>query len=159
MRRACLAVLFALAAAASSAGELRPFTADSLASIRKQHAGRPFILTLWSLTCHHCAKELQALGRLVRAEPELPLAIVSTDSPVEAQAIRAALQRFGLARIDTWVFADAVPERLRYAIDPTWRGELPRTYLFDAAHRRTAHSGLLDESRLKEWLARQRAGG
>jgi thiol-disulfide isomerase/thioredoxin len=159
VRRACLAVLFALAAAASSAGELRPFTADSLASIRKQHAGRPFILTLWSLTCHHCAKELQALGRLVRAEPELPLAIVSTDSPAEAQAIGAALQRFGLARIDTWVFADAVPERLRYAIDPAWRGELPRTYLFDAAHRRTAHSGLLDESRLKEWLARQRAGG
>lgn len=159
MRRVCLAVLFALAAASSFAGELRPFTADSLAAIQKQHAGRPFILTLWSLTCHHCTKELQMLGRLVRADRQLPLAIVSTDSPAEAREIKAALKRFGLARIDTWVFADAVPERSRFAIDPAWRGELPRTYLFDAAHRRTAHSGLLDEARLKEWLARRRADG
>ena len=57
------------------------------------------------------------------------------------------------------MFAEAVPERLRYAIDPAWGGELPRSYLFDAAHRRQAHSGLLDEAQLKDWLKRQRAGG
>ena len=158
MRRACLAALLALAAATSSAGELRPFTTDSLPAIQQQFAGRPFILTLWSLTCHHCAKELQMLGRLVSSDRNLPLVIVSTDTPAEAPEIRAALKRFGLDRLDTWVFADAVPERLRYAIDPAWRGELPRSYLFDAAHRREAHSGLLKEAQLKDWLKRQRAG-
>jgi hypothetical protein len=85
--------------------------------------------------------------------------IVSTDTPAEAPEIRAALKRFGLERFDTWVFADGVPERLRYAIDPAWRGELPRSYLFDAAHRREAHSGMLSEAQLKGWLKRQRAGG
>ncbi|MBM3985748.1 MAG: TlpA family protein disulfide reductase [Planctomycetes bacterium] len=158
MSRWCLAALLALATATASADELRPFTGDSLPAIKQQFAGRPFILTLWSLTCHHCVKELQTLGRLARSERGLPLVIVSTDTPAEAREIQAALKRFGLGRFDTWVFDDAVPERLRHAIDPGWRGELPRSYLFDAAHRREAHSGLLGEARLKDWLKRQRAG-
>lgn len=154
-----LALWLLFGAPAVSAGELHPFTSDSLPAIRQQHAGRPFILTLWSLTCHHCVKELQTLGRLARSERNLPLVIVSTDTPAEAPEIRAALKRFGLERFDTWVFVDAVPERLRYSIDPSWRGELPRSYLFDAAHRREAHSGMLSEAQLKGWLKRQRAGG
>lgn len=159
MSRWCLAALLALVAATASAGELRPFTGDSLPAIQQQFAGRPFILTLWSLTCHHCAKELQTLGKLARSERKLPLVIVSTDTPDDARELRAALKRHGLDRFDTWVFADAVPERLRYAIDPAWRGELPRSYLFDVAHRREAHSGLLNEAQLKAWLNRQKAGG
>lgn len=159
MRRLLLAALLALGSATVAAGELRPFKADSLPAIQRQFAGRPFILTLWSLTCHHCVKELQTLGRLARTERALPLVIVSTDTPDDAPKLRAALKRHGLDRLDTWVFADAVPERLRYAIDPVWRGELPRSYLFDAAHRREAHSGLLGEAQLKDWLRRQRAGG
>jgi thiol-disulfide isomerase/thioredoxin len=157
--RLWLAAVLALSAATAGAGELRPFTGESLPAIQKQFAGRPFILTLWSLTCHHCVKELQLLGKLTRDDRKLPLVIVSTDTPAEAPEIRVALKRFGLDRLDTWVFADAVPERLRYAIDPAWRGELPRSYLFDAAHRREAHSGLLSEAQLKAWLQRQRAGG
>ncbi len=144
----CLAGTASVAAAA----ELRPFSAGSLAAIQAHFAGKPFILTLWSLECHHCAKELQLLGRLVRENRNLPLAIVSTDSPADAQALRAALKRHGLAQLDTWVFADAVPERLRYTIDPAWHGELPRSYLYDATHRREAHSGLLGEARLTAWL-------
>lgn len=151
-----LTIWLLLGASAACAGELNPFTSDSLPAIRQQHAGRPFIMTLWSLTCHHCVKELQTLGRLARGERNLPLVIVSTDTPAEAPEIRAALKRFGLERFDTWVFADAVPERLRYSIDPAWRGELPRSYLFDSAHRREAHSGMLSEAQLRNWLRQNR---
>lgn len=161
------ALWLGLVAGAAVAGELQSFTGDSLPAIQKRFAGRPFILTLWSLTCHHCARELQTLGRLARNDRKLPLVIVSTDTPEEAREVQAALKRFGLGHLDTWVFADSVPERLRYSIDPAWRGELPRSYLFDAAHRREAHSGLLNEAQLRDWLSqgiplrikRQRAGG
>ncbi|MBM3565989.1 MAG: TlpA family protein disulfide reductase [Alphaproteobacteria bacterium] len=156
MKRHFLALLFACVAGTAIAGELRPFTADTLTEIKAQYAGRPFMLTLWSLTCHHCAKELQTLGRLARKDKTLPLAIVSTDTPADAQDIQAALKRFGLDHLDTWVFADAVPERLRRGIDPVWRGELPRSYLFDTAHRAQAHSGMLDEKRIAEWLGASR---
>lgn len=157
MRRLAAILLAGLLSAAAAAGELRPFTGDSLPAIKQQFAGRPFILALWSLSCHYCAKELQALGRLARTNRTLPLVIVSTDTPAEAGEIRAALKRFGLERFDTWVFDDAVPERLRHAIDPAWRGELPRSYLFDAAHRPEVHAGLLGEARLEGWLKRQGA--
>lgn len=156
MRRLAFALVLAFASFGAAAGELRPFGADSLAAIKAQFAGRPFILALWSIDCTHCVKELRLLGRLARTQRGLPLVIVSTDTPEGAPAIHSALKRFGLGRLDTWVFDDAVPERLRHAIDPAWRGELPRAYLFDAAHRRKAHSGLLDEARLKDWLRRNR---
>jgi thiol-disulfide isomerase/thioredoxin len=152
MSRFLCALLLACAAGTATAGELRPFTAASLTTIKTQYAGRPFVLTLWSLSCSHCARELQLLGQLARDRQALPLVIVSTDTPNDAADIHAALRRFGLAHLDTWVFADAVPERLRRVIDPAWRGELPRSYLFDATHRGTAHSGMLDMARLKNWL-------
>lgn len=147
-----LALLLAGLAQAAAAAELRPFTAASLPAIGAQFAGRPFVLVLWSLDCHYCAAELRTLGRLRRADRQLAMAIVSTDTPAQADEIRAALEQHGLGAEDTWVFADAVPERLRRAIDPVWRGELPRSYLFDAAHRAEAHSGRLDEARLRAWL-------
>lgn len=153
MRRFIVALALFIATAASASGaELRPFTADSLAAIKEQFAGRPFVLALWSTTCTSCLKELRVLGRLVRRDPNLPLAIVSTDTPEDAADIRAALGRAGLDRLDTWVFADSVPERLRHAIDPAWRGELPKSYLYDAAHRREAHAGALDEATIRQFL-------
>jgi thiol-disulfide isomerase/thioredoxin len=158
VRRFLTTLFLALASCSVFAAELRPFTADSLTAIKEKFAGRSFILTLWSTTCTHCARELRLLGKLVRNDPGLPVAIVSTDTPDDAADIHSALKRFGLDRMDTWVFADGIPERLRHAIDPAWRGELPRAYLFDAVHRREAHSGPFDEARLKNWLRQNRPG-
>lgn len=148
-----LAVLLVASTATGAMGaELRPFTSASLTAIKEQFAGRHFVLVLWSTTCTSCLKELRGLGRLARNDPGLPLAIVSTDTPEDEADIRAALKRFGLDRLDTWVFADGVPERLRHAIDPAWRGELPKSYLYDADHRREAHSGMLDEATVRQFL-------
>jgi thiol-disulfide isomerase/thioredoxin len=155
MKKALLTLLCALAFSAT-AGELQPFSTGSLAAIKTNYAGRPFMLTLWSLTCPHCAKELQTLGKLARTDKNLPLVIVSTDTPDDMQDIQAALKRFGLDHLNTWVFADAIPERLRRSIDPAWRGELPRSYLFDTAHRSEAHSGMLDAERLGQWFQNHR---
>ncbi len=158
MKRLLSVLLLALNLTGATAAELRPFAGDSLAAIKEEFAGRAFILALWSTTCTHCVKELRLLGKLARNDPGLPLVVVATDTPATAPEIRAALKRYGLDRMDTWVFADEVSERLRYAIDPAWRGELPRSYLFDADHRRETHSGLLEEAKLREWLKQNRPG-
>lgn len=132
------------------------FRADSLAAIEARHAGRPFILSLWSVNwCGHCIAELSMLGRLAKSEKRLPLVLVATDAPEFSNAIESTLQRLGLADKESWVFDDDIPERLRHAIDASWRGEVPRTYLYDARHRRETVSGLLDESALIAWLKRQ----
>lgn len=153
MKRILLAMIVVAGLAGPAvSGELRAFNSDSLATIQKIYAGRPFILTFWSLTCAHCAKELQLFGKWARAGRSLPLVIVSTDSPADEAAVRSTLRHHGLDEADTWLFADPVPERLRYAVDPAWYGELPRTYFYDSTHRREAYSGVLAERQLKDWL-------
>jgi hypothetical protein len=54
-----------------------------------------------------------------------------------------------------WAVGDAPAEQLRYLIDPQWRGELPRSYWFDADGRRiAAHSGLITPQTIRETLAK-----
>jgi thiol-disulfide isomerase/thioredoxin len=141
------------------AAELRPFTADSLAAIKAQYAGRPFILSLWSVNwCGHCITELTMLGKVAAeldargTQQKLPLVLVSTDTPESTPALQSTLKRLGLESVDSWVFDDAIPERVRYAVDPGWYGELPRTYLYNARHQREAVTGVLSEKKLKTWL-------
>ena len=165
MKRALACIVLSLAAWASTAGaaETQPFTADSLATIKAKYAGRPFILSLWSVSwCGHCiaeltmlgkvAAELAARGKLARAQKQLPLVLVSTDTPESSPAVQNTLKRLGLAGMDSWMFDDDIPERLRHVIDPDWHGELPRTYLYDARHQREVVVGVLNEQQLKAWL-------
>lgn len=149
--RATLLLLALLAGAVAQAAELRPFAAGSLHQIRAAHAGRPFVLVLWSLTCSHCQEELAQLGKFHQKRPELNVVLISTDTPDDAATLTATLARHGLARAEAWVYADAFTERLRFEIDPRWGGELPRTYFFDRAHAVTARSGTLAPAELERW--------
>ena len=144
-------------AAPAGAAEPKAFTATSLATIQAKYAGRPFILSLWSVNwCGHCITELTLLGQVAKTRKQLPLVLVSTDTPESSVAIEQTQKRLGLAQVDSWVFDDDIPERLRQAIDPSWHGELPRTYLYDAHHQREAVTGVLSEVRLRAWLERNR---
>jgi thiol-disulfide isomerase/thioredoxin len=148
------AVLAASVTAATSAAELRPFVAGSMARVRAENAGKPHIVALWSLTCPPCHEELALLGKFLRTHPDTRLVLISTDAPEDAPALTDALHHHGLGHLEGWVFADAFEERLRYEIDPAWHGELPRTYLSDGA-RTLAVSGKLRREQLEKW----RAGG
>ena len=144
-------------ATSASAAEPVPFNVNSLAKIKAQYAGRPFILNLWSVNeCSYCIAELTLLGKLAKTQKDLPLVLVATDSPEFAPAIQKTLSPLGLAGADSWVFDDPIPERLRHAIDPSWYGELPRTYLYDARHQRETIVGVLSEKRLRAWLKQHR---
>ena len=58
-----------------------------------------------------------------------------------------------LAGLETWAFADAYVERLRWSVDPAWRGEVPRTHLYDARHRLTLRAGGIAARELDRWAA------
>lgn len=147
MKRWFAVILLALALPAG-AQELKPFTPESLARITANRAGTPFVLAFWSLSCAHCQQELADFGR----RPTANLVLVSTDTPAEHEAIRATLARHGLERADAWVFADEFAERLRYAVDRGWHGELPRSYFYGADGARRAVTGRADVTLLERWL-------
>lgn len=150
----CAALL--LAGVGAQAAPPRPFVAGSLQTILNRHAGKPFILGFWSLSCTHCREELARLSALARKFPHMPLVLVSTDTPEDAAAIEATLRDYALDTPETWVFADPDGDRLRYQIDRRWYGELPRTYLYDKDGSATAYSGNGAAARLEDWVrARQ----
>lgn len=137
---------------ASAAEQIRPFTADSYGSILATRADKPFLLALWSVTCAHCPAELRTLGELQRRHPQLDIVLIATDTPADADDAARLAREYGLAAAEQWIFADAMPERLRTAIDRRWRGELPRTYFFDRTHHVEAQSGVASAARISSWI-------
>lgn len=124
-------------------------------AIAAAHAGKPFILAFWSLSCVYCKANLEQFGKLLVAHPQLPLVLVATDTPGEGAQIAATLDKYGLENIQSWVFADTFVERLHFEIDRRWRGELPRTYFYDAQHQARVVNGKLDEMETESWVKNQ----
>jgi thiol-disulfide isomerase/thioredoxin len=145
-------------ATSPAAHELRPFRAETVEAIRQTHAGNAFVLAFWSIHCEPCRDEMAVWRDVRRRYPDLPILLVSTDVAAERSAVTAFLARYDPGPVETWIFDDEFAERVRFAVDRTWRGELPRTYLYDAAHRAEARSGKLDERWLRGWFAREAKG-
>lgn len=146
------------AEAAAPVRDLRPFDAKSPDSIRSTYAGKPFVLAFWSIYCEPCREEMGEWKTIRQKYPALPIVLVSTDSPSERATVIEFLRRYDPGPVETWVFADEFSERVRYAVDRGWRGELPRTYFYDTAHRAEARSGRFDPRWTESWLAKQAAG-
>jgi hypothetical protein len=60
--------------------------------------------------------------------------------------------RSTLRRAETWTLADDFEQRIRFAIDRDWMGELPRTQLIAQDGSVTTVSGAMDFSKLAAWL-------
>ena len=97
---------------------------------------------------------MRKLARWKQQYPVINVVLVSTD-PIELldEAV-AVINNYNLAAVDNWIFSSGQTEKLRYFVDPQWYGELPRSYLFDSAHRATAHSGVLTQNQFDRWLQR-----
>ncbi len=144
--------LFAFAPAYAQA--LQPFDARSLERIRAKHAGKPFVLAFWSTTCEPCRDDMKVFKSAQRRYPGLPIHLVAVDPPGEWAAIGRFLKIYDPGRVSRWAFADEFSERIRYAVDPAWRGELPRTYFFDSSHRVEVKTGTLDGGAVELWIGR-----
>ncbi len=145
-------VLAALAVKATGATPaFRPLQAGSFGTLVDARRNQPFLLILWSITCGPCRDEFALLREMRLRHPGLPLVLVSTDDHGDAVVAGKALEEFGMAGEESWIFADDA-QKLRYEIDPGWYGELPRAYFYDPRHRREGVSGRLARARIERWL-------
>lgn len=136
----------------ATAGGIRPFGAGSYAQVLAEHSQKPFLLVLWSVTCVPCREEFEMLRDLRKTSPQMTLVLVSTDDVADRAMAAKMLERYGLGREESWIFADGNAAKLRFEIDPSWYGEMPRSYFYDAAHRREAVSGTLERTQVESWL-------
>jgi thiol-disulfide isomerase/thioredoxin len=153
MRFVLAAALAFFALSTPAAHDPRAFNAGSLAAVKHAHAGRPFVLSLWSVHCEPCRHEMALWNSLQRKHPTLRVVLVAADPPSDHERVKRFLQRYDPGPVESWWYADDFEERIRFSIDPKWRGELPRTYFFDAQHRVTARTGLPDAAWVEKWLA------
>jgi thiol-disulfide isomerase/thioredoxin len=151
-KSALLSLLALFCAEAANAGDLRVFGPADMRAIETAHAGRKFIVAIWSTDCPPCRRELSLLGTFSADHPNLPVVLIATDPPDNAEVVRGVLASFELPRADFWLFGDAGAERLRYTIDSEWRGEMPRTYLYGADGGRLGISGPISADFLERWL-------
>ena len=131
---------------------IRPFVSGSFSQILEQRKEKTFLLVLWSLDCPSCYKELEMLGKFNRQHTELDIVLVSTDITATQDELKTILTRYKLNNFESWVFSGDSDERLRYEIDRSWYGELPRSYIFKASGKNHVVSGLLSEDKLKLWM-------
>ena len=141
-------------AAQTPHSSLLPFNANSLAALKKAHVGKPFVLAFWSVYCEPCRDEMPEWNAVKHAHAALPIVLVSTDTPADRVLIDAFLLKYPPGPVQRHVFSDAMSERVRYAVDKSWRGELPKTYFFDAMHRVEIKSGRVDRAWISAWYKR-----
>lgn len=97
------------------------------------------------------------LAKLRKEYPDFSVVLVATDDVARSAEAQAFLLERGLAQVDSWIFAEPNPQRLRYEIDSGWYGELPRSYFYDAKHGRLGVSGALKAKQIRAWM--QATGG
>jgi thiol-disulfide isomerase/thioredoxin len=154
LRGLLLLAMLTFMSATATAESVRPFTLGSLAQVLDARAGKPFILVFWSLDCQYCPTELKMLSELKRSHPALDIVLIATDSVSDTPQLISRAESYGMNNVEQWVFAEDMPERLRFEIDRRWYGEVPRTYFYDQKHQREAKTGLINRKFFEDWLVR-----
>ncbi|MDX2507758.1 MAG: TlpA family protein disulfide reductase [Gammaproteobacteria bacterium] len=147
----CTALL-TLSPLATAQMKLSDFKVDSYKEIVARYQDSSFLMVLWSIDCPPCIEELPTLGKFHQLHPEANLVMVSTDGEYHKDDIQQLMREHGLDDIQQWVFSSVSLQAMRYAIDPTWYGELPRSYFHHKQHKRQVKSGRLDEDVLIAWI-------
>jgi len=149
-----LALVLGVAALGTAhAADPLPFERGSWAKLSAAHAGRPTVVHFWGLTCAPCLAELPNWGKLLATHRNLNLVLIAADPlPQSPGQVVATLARAGLGNAESWIFTDRFNERLRYEIDISWAGELPRTMLFSPGGKVTVLPGVADLDKVRAWL-------
>lgn len=122
---------------------IMPFRSGSYQQMLDRHADKAYVLVVWSISCASCIKEMAMLKEVHQEQPELKLVMLAIDDISEQDEINSLLAKQGIADLESWAFADDDVQGLRYQIDPTWYGEIPRIYFFDEQHKRQGFSGAM----------------
>lgn len=136
--------------------QLHPFVRGSWKGILQSHAGRPTMVHFWGVTCGPCKVELPLLGAFMKKRPDIDVVLVSADLvPDLPGATWAMLQKAGAEGAENWIFNDGFAERLRFEIDPSWQGDIPRTVLVGRDGKQTTMEGVAEFAAIENWLAEQ----
>lgn len=103
----------------------------------------PTIVALWSSNCPHCKSNLQLFAGMAKSERRLKLVTVAAERP--HAGLDAPLNKLVVPG-QRFAYGEDAPEAIAFALDPKWRGELPRTLFFDGHGNGIAVSGVVERA-------------
>jgi thiol-disulfide isomerase/thioredoxin len=135
------------------AANLQPLVAADVGRVLAADAGRAQIVEIWSLDCSYCRENVARIAQWQQKHRDVRVTMIAMDSLDDnAEALAQALGTMQVpSQVALYANAEAIPEKLRRALDADWHGELPRTVLIDAHGARQSHSGLLAPGVLDAW--------
>jgi len=141
MKKSVFAFLACLIAMPLQAADFTPLDKAAARQLLDPASHRqPTVVALWSSDCSHCKKNLQLLSTLVKSNPRLR--VITLAAEPETANLGPLLDRFQLPG-PRYAYGSDNPDAIAYAIDPSWAGELPRTFLFNGAGRKEKVSGVI----------------
>lgn len=109
----------------------------ALQTLVARNLHQPTVVHFWATWCSTCVQEMPRFLQMVRAVQKrgVRFLIVSVD---EADARSRAVQMLKDWRVDfpTYVLGEEGQERVMGLFDSAWRGDLPATFVYDAAGKR-----------------------
>lgn len=141
MKRRLLALLVGLLALPLQAADFLVLDRAAARQLLDPASHRqPTVVALWSADCSHCKKNLQLLSALAKSNPRLKIVTVAAEPAGEEHG--PLIARYALPGL-RYAYGSDTPEAIAYAIDPSWAGELPRTFLFNGSGGQEKRSGVL----------------
>jgi protein-disulfide isomerase len=137
----------------ADAANLQPLVAADVGRVLAPESGKAQIVEIWSLDCSYCRENVARIMQWQQKHRDVRVTMVAMDALDDnAEALTQALATMQLSpQVAQYANAEAIPEKLRRALDSNWHGELPRTVLIDARGTRQSHSGLLAPGVLDNW--------
>ncbi|SFD12507.1 redoxin domain-containing protein [Pseudoalteromonas denitrificans] len=128
-------------------------TKNNWNKVKSSNLNSQWLTVLWSLECPPCFKELSLISKMVSKEPNLKVTLINTDASDDLlEQIQDVLAQYQLNKLTNFYFADEQAAQSRFMIDPTWYGELPRSYFFSSGGTAVGRSGLINKNTLNKWL-------
>jgi thiol-disulfide isomerase/thioredoxin len=125
--------------------------AQEVLAVVRSGGARATMVNVWATWCAPCRAEFPALLRVARARQSqgLRLVLVSADFPDQLPAVREFLRAHGVR--DTSYIETGEPMAFIDALEPTWSGALPATFVYDADGKPVAFwEGAADSTRFSE---------
>ena len=152
MKKYLFIILMLMNASVFSEILLKPFIPGSFSQILEHRQQDTFALMFWSVDCPSCYKELEMLSKLGEENLNANIVLVSTDITATNDELKSILVKYKLDKIELWQFSGDSDEQLRFEIDRSWYGELPRSYIYKESEKLYVESGVLSEEKLVHFI-------
>ncbi len=133
-----LLCIFLLTSTAQAAVTVTPADAPTLKKAIASQKGHVVLVNFWATWCGPCVAEFPAIVQISRQYRREGLSVIAVSADSRKDVAAKVVPFLVKQRVAFPVYLErsADPEDFINALDPSWQGDLPRTFIYDRQGRR-----------------------